>query len=913
MQKWVVICWALLALVGANECPDGGRCEDGQTCCNDPASGYECCPFDQAECCADHMHCCPGGTICDTASSSCVNTTVSLPWVERASADQPRLSKSFRMIKTYMGEEDDNICPDQSRCPPEFSCLKALTRFGCCPLAQGVPCSDGKHCCPEDHQCSSDSRSCIRKELVTTVLCSDGVSECPDETTCCETPEGRWACCPLPKAVCCEDKTHCCPEGSTCDVEHNKCISSSTKKEMPMWAKLPARMRAEWENQKEGEQVTAKTVVNGGLEKVPEATPVNTVPPSEKEVSVSSVTKAAAGNDVPCNETAACQDGTTCCKTQEGEWACCPLPEAVCCKDYIHCCPKGKTCNLAAQTCDDDTCSVPWVEKVPTIPRQGAQVGNVTCDSTSSCPDGTTCCKKTTGDWACCPLPEAVCCDDHEHCCPAGTTCDLATLTCQSGSGSMPMQHKIPAFSTATPTTAATTTQSNDVPCNETAACQDGTTCCKTQEGEWACCPLPEAVCCKDYIHCCPKGKTCNLAAQTCDDDTRSVPWVEKVPTIPRQGAQVGNVTCDSTSSCPDGTTCCKKTTGDWACCPLPEAVCCDDHEHCCPAGTTCDLATLTCQSGSGSMPMQHKIPAFSTATPTTAATTTQSTVVTNTQQTGEGGKEPVEDEVKTDEEESKEVEGRVQCDAHTSCPQGTTCCFMATSQKWGCCPLPEAVCCADGNHCCPTHYKCDEQGTSCIKGEVVIPWYTKLPATLSMQAAPTSVECDGLNQCPEHTTCCKLLTGEWGCCPLQNAVCCPDKEHCCPQGYTCNVASNACQKVIQLQLDSVPLTPVYLPEYQHQLSPLKLRDVQCDDQSRCQDGQTCCKISATSWGCCPFPNAVCCSDMMHCCESGYTCTEGGDCIQNTRLHWFNWHVFVANRKRALHEADMEKYTLGAA
>uniref|UniRef100_A0A671SA38 Granulins domain-containing protein n=1 Tax=Sinocyclocheilus anshuiensis TaxID=1608454 RepID=A0A671SA38_9TELE len=32
-------------------------------------------------------------------------------------------------------------------------------------------------------------------------------------------------------------------------------------------------------------------------------------------------------SDVPCNDTAACPDGTTCCKTKEGGWACCPLPE----------------------------------------------------------------------------------------------------------------------------------------------------------------------------------------------------------------------------------------------------------------------------------------------------------------------------------------------------------------------------------------------------------------------------------------------------------------------------------------------------------------------------------------------------------------------------------------------------------
>nr|XP_020461189.1 granulins-like [Monopterus albus] len=621
MLRRVVICWALLALVGAYECPDGGRCEEGQTCCNDPANGYECCPFDQAECCEDHTHCCPMGTICYSAKSSCVNATVSIPWAERAPADQPGLSKSFRMIKSYMGEEDDNICPDQSRCPPEFSCLRALTRFGCCPLAQGVPCSDGKHCCPEDHRCSADGRLCVKKELVTTVLCGDGVSECPDETTCCETPEGKWGCCPLPKAVCCEDKLHCCPESSTCDVEHSKCISLTTKKEMPMWAKLPARVRAEWENQK-GKQPTAQAVDNGGSEKSPEVTTVNKVPPSEKEVIVSSVTKAAGGNDVNCNDTVACPDGSTCCKTKDGDWACCPLPEAVCCEDFIHCCPNGQKCNLAAGTCDDGKSSVPWMEKVPAVSKQGAQVQDVPCNSTVSCRDGSTCCKNKDGDWACCPLPEAVCCDDHEHCCPSGCTCDLTT-------------------------------------------------------------------------------------------------------------------------------------------------------------------ATVVCQCASGSTPTKQKTPAFATAAPVTVATTTQSQL-TSTVQT-EGEKMEMKTPETEEDKENKEEEGRIQCDAHTSCPQYSTCCLMTSTHKWGCCPLPEAVCCADGSHCCPAHYKCNEEKTTCTKGDVVIPWYTKLPASSSVQTDASSVQCKDLSHCPEHNTCCQLFTGEWGCCPLQNAVCCSNMKHCCPSGYTCN------------------------------------------------------------------------------------------------------------------------------
>ena len=47
-------------------------------------------------------------------------------------------------------------------------------------------------------------------------------------------------------------------------------------------------------------------------------------------------------------------------------------------------------------------------------------VRNVECDDGSSCPTGTTCCKLSTGDYGCCPYPEAVCCDDGEHCCPNG-------------------------------------------------------------------------------------------------------------------------------------------------------------------------------------------------------------------------------------------------------------------------------------------------------------------------------------------------------------------------------------------------------------------------------------------------------------------------------------------------------------
>jgi len=41
-----------------------------------------------------------------------------------------------------------------------------------------------------------------------------------------------------------------------------------------------------------------------------------------------------------------------------------------------------------------------------------------------------------------------------------------------------------------------------------------------------------------------------------------------------------------------------------------------------------------------------------------------------------------------------------------------------------------------------------------------------------------------------------------------------------------------------------------------------------------CQSGETCCNAGGGNWGCCPMPNAVCCSDMQHCCPSGRTCCQ---------------------------------------
>ena len=62
-----------------------------------------------------------------------------------------------------------------------------------------------------------------------------------------------------------------------------------------------------------------------------------------------------------------------------------------------------------------------------------------------------------------------------------------------------------------------------------------------------------------------------------------------------------------------------------------------------------------------------------------------------------------------------------------------------------------------------------------------------------------------------------------------------------------------------------------------------KVPNVVCPDGSECPTGQTCCPLSSGGYGCCPLPNAVCCSDGEHCCPQGTTCTGAG-CLRGAEI-----------------------------
>ncbi|CAF1420698.1 unnamed protein product [Adineta ricciae] len=145
--------------------------------------------------------------------------------------------------------------------------------------------------------------------------------------------------------------------------------------------------------------------------------------------------------------------------------------------------------------------------------KERAANNSVPCPGGSSCPDGNTCCQLSSGQYGCCPLADAVCCSDHLHCCPNGYTCDTEHSRCKK-------KFDRPV---------------NDVPCpGGSSSCPDGSTCCQLQSGDYGCCPLEDAVCCSDHLHCCPHGYTCDVEHSRCKQQI-SIPWFTKTAARPRQ------------------------------------------------------------------------------------------------------------------------------------------------------------------------------------------------------------------------------------------------------------------------------------------------------------------------------------------------------------------------------------------
>ncbi|XP_076005907.1 progranulin-like [Genypterus blacodes] len=62
---------------------------------------------------------------------------------------------------------------------------------------------------------------------------------------------------------------------------------------------------------------------------------------------------------------------------------------------------------------------------------------------------------------------------------------------------------------------------------------------------------------------------------------------------------------------------------------------------------------------------------------------------------------------------------------------------------------------------------------------------------------------------------------------------------------------------------------------------------ITCPDGHVCSDANTCC-LTASGYACCGYPKAVCCSDMVHCCPSGFRCNLAQQRCDKVDQPWMN-------------------------
>ena len=173
-----------------------------------------------------------------------------------------------------------------------------------------------------------------------------------------------------------------------------------------------------------------------------------------------------------------------------------------------------------------------------------------------------------------------------------------------------------------------------------------------------------------------------------------------------------------------------------------------------------------------------------------------------------------------------------------------------------------------------------------------VLTLFVLLPLVLGMK--------DG-NFCQKEDAACKMSSGNHGCCPAVNGVCCEDGDYCCPSGFKCDVSAKRCLqhgdplaastedvlRVVPIGAKAVRevikgVTVEKIVYRMEQLNPLSdVGNVNCPGgKIYCDDGNTCCLGTNNQYTCCPVVSGNCCDDYIHCCPSGTVCdTANSNCI----------------------------------
>ncbi|CAH8621691.1 unnamed protein product [Schistosoma bovis] len=612
-------------VVYSNLCPS--QCLPG-SCCEVEENDFRCCPYANGVCCSDGRNCCPQGTKCDLELGHCrsPNGTVlpSKHISEKVIGDlkTSTLDMVLRRLSTnyIMCPDRQSVCQDNTTCCPMSGEI-----WGCCQHANAICCPDGEHCCPHGSVCDLVHRSCkpaksneipeIKESSHTLhlvsasaparlnpnvnpskagwgkkihklsakyllaysgVVCPDPLYECPANTTCCSSPDEKWACCPIPQAVCCSDGVHCCPANTICDLKAEMCIGESGD----ILTKLQLKSKPKFNSFK-----------------------------YNSRISICSDMKSV------------CINGTCCSNVNDQlSTLCCPYENAVCCDDGEHCCPKGTTCDMVNGGCiisQEDLSksnSVPLLTKISALHvtsknnTQSTVFTQVCPGGKAKCPDSATCCKLSSGEYACCPIPNAICCTDDIHCCPSGTSCDYKTLSCVETDNGHSIGSPTANELLRNPGLLFTGVRDHVCPGHQS-TCADDQTCCPLPDKSWGCCPLKNGVCCRDHLHCCPAGSICDLDTKQCilqiEYNQSTTKIVYDGFTMHKANQKLSNslysqpvksistidtyVQAKWCGACGDTWACCPDVTfTSWSCCPYVGGECCIGQNTCCPPGSRC-------------------------------------------------------------------------------------------------------------------------------------------------------------------------------------------------------------------------------------------------------------------------------------------------------------------------------------
>jgi hypothetical protein len=114
----VVLALCAVAVSARNVCGDSLYCKDSQTCCKDGDS-YKCCPYREATCCDDGLHCCPSEyPVCDTRAGVCSAPHGKLPALASYLPPQPVLALRAEPARTL----GFDVCSGLSSKPAKFIC-----------------------------------------------------------------------------------------------------------------------------------------------------------------------------------------------------------------------------------------------------------------------------------------------------------------------------------------------------------------------------------------------------------------------------------------------------------------------------------------------------------------------------------------------------------------------------------------------------------------------------------------------------------------------------------------------------------------------------------------------------------------------------------------------------------------------